>query len=67
MKIKTTTLLTAALLAVTIPVSAATSPPSVAIFDFESKEESVKNLGANVAALLNAYLSADPNLILGRR
>ena len=60
-------LLLTALLAVTISVHADAPPLSVAIFDFEAKEETVKGLGANVASLLNAYLSADPNLILVER
>jgi hypothetical protein len=54
------------LLAVTHSMAAA-PPPSVAIFDFESKEEAVRELGPKVAALLNARLSADPNLILVER
>lgn len=40
---------------------------TVAIFDFESKDESVRDLGPKVAALLNANLSADPQLILVER
>src|SRR5881396_358107 len=42
-------------------------PLSVAVFDFESKEEAVKDLGPKVASLLNAHLSADANLILVER
>ncbi|NOS68934.1 MAG: curli assembly protein CsgG [Verrucomicrobia bacterium] len=67
MKCTITKLLSTALLAATISVCANTAPPSLAIFDFESKEESVKDLGAKVATLLNAHLSADPNLILVER
>ena len=67
MKIKIITLLASSLLAVASIVCANPTPPSVAIFDFESKEESVKDLGAKVATLLNAYMSADTNLILVER
>lgn len=40
---------------------------SVAVFDFESKDEAVRDLGPKVATLLNATLSAEPNLILVER
>jgi len=40
---------------------------SVAVFDFESKDEAVRDLGPKVSALLNASLSADPNLIIVER
>jgi hypothetical protein len=40
---------------------------SVAVFDFESKDEAVRDLGPNVATLLNANLSAEPNLITVER
>jgi hypothetical protein len=43
------------------------SPPSVAIFDFESREEGVRDLGPKLAALLSARLSLDPNFILVER
>jgi hypothetical protein len=42
-------------------------PPTVAVFDFESREEAVRDLGPKLSALLNAHLSADPNLILVER
>jgi hypothetical protein len=46
----------------------AEAPPlTVAIFDFESKDEAVRDLGPKVAALLNASLSAEPQLILVER
>jgi len=35
----------------------------VAIFDFESTDEAVQDLGPKVAAIINANLSADPNII----
>jgi len=59
-----------ALLALTIPVLAADPPPqilSVAVFDFESKDEAIRDLGPKVASLINAQLSADPNLMTVER
>lgn len=40
---------------------------SVAVFDFESKDESVRDLGTKISALLNANLSAEPKLVLVER
>jgi hypothetical protein len=40
---------------------------TVAVFDFESKDEAVRDLGPKVAALLNANLSAEPQLITVER
>src|SRR5262245_60796217 len=40
---------------------------SVAIFDFESKDEAVRDLGPKVATLVNANLSAEPQLITVER
>jgi Curli production assembly/transport component CsgG len=40
---------------------------SIAVFDFESKDEAVRDLGPKVATLLNAYLSAEPNLMTVER
>jgi hypothetical protein len=42
-------------------------PMPVAVFDFESKDENVSGLGAKVATLVNASLSADPNLVTVER
>jgi|ERR1022692_4128865 hypothetical protein len=42
-------------------------PLPVAVFDFESKDENVSGLGAKVATLVNANLSAEPDLILVER
>lgn len=36
---------------------------TVAVFDFESKDEAVRDLGPKVASLINANLSADPQLM----
>jgi hypothetical protein len=40
---------------------------TVAVFDFESKDETVRDLGPKVASLVNANLSAEPNLITVER
>jgi hypothetical protein len=62
------TVLFAALLAVAITTSAAEPPVlTIAVFDFESKDEAVRDLGPKVATMLNATLSAEPNLILVER
>lgn len=40
---------------------------TVAVFDFESKDEAVRDLGPKVATLINASLSAEPQLITVER
>jgi hypothetical protein len=40
---------------------------TVAVFDFESKDEAVRDLGPKVSALVSARLSADPQLITVER
>src|ERR1051325_3566636 len=40
---------------------------SVAVFDFESKDEAVRDLGPKVATLLNANLSAEPQIMTVER
>jgi hypothetical protein len=40
---------------------------TVAVFDFESKDEAVRDLGAKIAALINAKLSANPEIITVER
>jgi len=40
---------------------------TVAVFDFTSQDESVRDLGGKVAALVNANLSAEPNLNIVER
>ncbi len=40
---------------------------SVGVFDFESKDEAVRDLGPKVATLINARLSADPQLVTVER
>src|ERR1035437_1490837 len=39
----------------------------IAVFDFDSKDENVRDLGAKVATLVNASLSGEPNLIIVER
>jgi hypothetical protein len=50
-----------------LAASAGQRPLTVAIFDFESKDEAVRDLGPKVAAVLNANLSADPQIITVER
>ena len=40
---------------------------TVAVFDFESKDEAVRGLGPQVATLVNANLSAEPQIITVER
>src|SRR5271170_3918793 len=40
---------------------------TVAVFDFESTDEDVRDLGAKVSILVDANLSAEPNLITVER
>src|ERR1035437_9961882 len=40
---------------------------TVAVFDFESKDENVRDLGAKIATLVNVNLSAEPQLITVER
>jgi hypothetical protein len=42
-------------------------PLTVAVFDFDSKDESVRDLGSKVGSLITANLSADPNLVMVER
>jgi hypothetical protein len=67
MKLKIVSLATALLLAHMAAWAASTEILTVAVFDFDSKEEAVRDLGPKVATLVNAILSADPNLITVER
>jgi len=60
------TLICAALLALALSARAA-DVLTVAVFDFESKDEAVRDLGPKVASLINAQLSADPHVITVER
>ena len=56
------------LLATNLPVRAETPGVlTVAVFDFESRDEAVRDLGPKVAALVNANLSAEPQIITVER
>lgn len=59
----TTLLLTGSLLA----RAAEPEVLTVAVFDFESKDEAVRDLGPKVATLVNAALSAEPSVITVER
>ena len=59
--------LLAALVFTTGKIFAADQVFSIAVFDFEAKDENVRDLGPKIATLVNANLSADPNLITVER
>jgi hypothetical protein len=59
--------LLAALVFTTGRIVAADQIYSVAVFDFASPDDNVSGLGPKVATLLNANLSAEPNLIIVER
>src|SRR5437762_5418151 len=60
-------LLAATLLASAGSTFAAGNILTVAVFDFESKDEAVRDLGPKVATLINANLSAEPQIITVER
>jgi len=55
------------LLARSVAEAAAQDVLPVAVFDFESKDESVRDLGPKVATIVNANLSAEPQIITVER
>ena len=67
MKLKLALLLATVLFASGIARVLAADVLTLAVFDFEAKDESVSGLGPKIAMLLNANLSADPNLITVER
>jgi len=67
MKLNLISVLTWSLLAGVCAHAELAQPLPVAVFDFESKDENVRDLGAKVATLVNASLSAEPSLILVER
>src|SRR3989475_11129011 len=67
MKTLVKTLSLAAALLAGASAHAADQVLTVAIFDFESKDEGVRDLGAKVATLINASLSAEPQIITVER
>lgn len=60
-------ILPAALLLATGKIIAANDVLTVAVFDFDSKDEGVRDLGPKVATLVNANLSAQPDLMTVER
>ena len=60
-------ILSCALLLATSLARAGDTVLTVAVFDFESKDEAVRDLGPKVATLLNANLSAEPRIITVER
>ena len=67
MKQKLTLVLAVLLLAGGMARALAADILTVAVFDFESKDEAVRDLGPKVASLVNAHLSAEPQLITVER
>jgi hypothetical protein len=62
------TILSAALLAFAPPATAAAPDfVSVAVLDFESKDDAVKDLGSKAATLINTHLSVRPELVMVER
>jgi len=49
------------------PLTHAGDPLTVAVFDFDSKDEAVRGLGPKVATLINADLSVNPDIITVER
>lgn len=66
MKTKTA-ILTFILLFGVVLAHAAENILTVAVFDFDSNDESVRGLGPKVATIINANLSAEPQLIMVER
>jgi hypothetical protein len=61
------TLLPALLLAGALMHATAADVLTVAVFDFDSKDEAVRDLGPKVATMLDATLSANPDIITVER
>src|SRR3954466_6371690 len=60
-------LILTAIILLTAPALHAAEVLTVAIFDFESKDEAVRDLGPKIATLVNANLSAEPQIITVER
>ena len=67
MKLKFTLALASILIAGGIVRVLATDVLTVAVFDFDSQDEAVRDLGPKVATLVNADLSAEPQIITVER
>jgi hypothetical protein len=64
---KQTLIVVALLLVGVLTHSAPADVLTVAVFDFDSKDEAVRDLGPKVATLINADLSIDPDIITVER
>jgi hypothetical protein len=67
MKLKFIPILASLLFAGALARAATNDVLTVAVFDFESKGEAVRDLGPKVATLINANLSAEPRIITVER
>jgi hypothetical protein len=67
MKIRIPIILFLVLLAGAVAKAAASDVLTVAVFDFDSKDEAVRDLGPKVATLVNANLSMAPQIITVER
>jgi hypothetical protein len=67
MKLKKLLTLALLLAGTTVYSSAPPDVLTVAVFDFDSKDEAVRDLGPKVSALINATLSAEPQIITVER
>ena len=67
MKLKFISILTLLFIADMVVRAELAQPLTVAVFDFESRDENVRDLGPKVATLVNANLSAEPTLITVER
>src|SRR5580700_6379656 len=59
--------LLAMLLSAMVNAKAADQMLTVAVFDFESKDEGVRDMGPKAATLINAELSANPQIVTVER
>jgi hypothetical protein len=67
MKLKATFTLACLLLAGGIAPAIASDVLTIAVFDFDSQDEAVRGLGPKIATLINADLSAEPDVITVER
>jgi len=67
MKLSCTSILAALLVASAGARGATPEVLTVAVFDFESKDEAVRDLGPKIATLINANLSTEPQIITVER
>src|SRR4051794_19611120 len=67
MKIKITILSAFAFFCGAVLCHAAESVLPVAVFNFESKDEAVRDLGPKIAMLVSTFLSAEPQIVTVER